>query len=91
MTELPVPRKRIIARLQRVEGQLRGIQKMVQQERDCVDILIQLAATRAAIESVGAQVLRNYTEICMQKEEGNKGENLANAVAMWMGGKSSRR
>lgn len=89
MAELPVPRPKIISRLQKMEGQIRGIQNMVAQERDCVDILIQLSAAKAALESVAVLVLRNYTSICMAKRSGPEaGADLARAVAMWVGGKS---
>lgn len=90
MTELPVPRAKVVSRLQRVEGQLRGIQKMVNDERPCVEVLVQLAAARSAIESVAVLVLKNYTHLCMAKTpaEGNAVAELAEAVALWTGAKS---
>lgn len=86
--ELPVPRSQIIDRLKKIEGQIRGIENMVGQERDCVDILVQLAATKAALHSVAARVLRNYTSICIaRKGSQDIGAELAHAVAIWIGGR----
>jgi len=86
MVELPVPRKDIIARLKKIEGQVRGIQGMVAEERECPEILIQLAAARSAIHSVAALVLRNYTAICLEKgDKVQVGADLSRAMAMWVG------
>ncbi|MEW6141873.1 MAG: metal-sensitive transcriptional regulator [Chloroflexota bacterium] len=86
MTELPVPRKDIIARLKKIEGQVRGIQGMVAEERECPDILIQLAAARSAIHSVAGLVLRNYTAICLDRGDRTQiGTDLARAMSMWVG------
>jgi DNA-binding FrmR family transcriptional regulator len=88
MTELPVPRPQIISRLKKIEGQVKGVQNMVEQERPCEDIMIQLAAIKAALESVAGQVLRNYASICACKEGTDIGAELAHAVSIWVGGKS---
>ncbi|MBI2831282.1 MAG: metal-sensitive transcriptional regulator [Chloroflexi bacterium] len=87
MAELPVPRSEINARLKKIEGQIRGIQKMVTDERDCVDIMMQLAATKSALQSVAGMVLRNYTSICLErKKSADIGTELARAVSIWVGG-----
>ena len=79
-------RKDIISRLKRIEGQMRGIQKMVGDEQDCQDVLIQLAAANAAMQAVAAQVLKNYTRICLaDKDPETIGDDLAHAVAIWLG------
>lgn len=56
----------IIKRLKRIEGQVKGIQKMVEGEKYCVDILTQIAAVRAAVNKVGVLVLENHSKKCMQ-------------------------
>lgn len=56
----------IIKRLRRVEGQIKGIQKMVTEEKFCGDILIQVSAARAALNSVGGLILENYMKDCLQ-------------------------
>ena len=62
--KLEVSREVIVKRLKRIEGQIRGLQKMVAGERECESIVTQLAAVRSAIDSVGALVLNNYMKIC---------------------------
>ena len=62
-----VSREAVLKRLRRIEGQIRGLQKMVTDERECESIVTQLAAVRSAIDSVGALVLNNYIRICAPK------------------------
>ncbi len=62
-------RDEIIQRLKRIEGQARGIQKMVDDGRDCADILTQLAAIRAAVSSLNGEVLETYLMRCMHHPE----------------------
>lgn len=52
-------------RLARVEGQVRGIAAMVQEDRYCIDILTQIAAVRSALASVSLELLRNHTKGCV--------------------------
>lgn len=59
-------RQAVIKRLRRVEGQIKGIQKMVEEDKFCGDILIQVAAARAALNSVGGLILENYMKNCLQ-------------------------
>lgn len=58
-------KKSIQTRLRRIEGQVRGIQTMVQEDRYCIDVLTQVNATRAALESVALQLLADHTEHCV--------------------------
>ena len=50
----------LIKRLNRIEGQVKGIQKMVEEERYCIDILTQISAIRSAINKVGSIILENH-------------------------------
>lgn len=65
----------ILKRLRRIEGQVKGIQKMVEKEEECGDILIQIAAVRAAINKVGGLILENYSRTCIAKASENKAED----------------
>lgn len=56
---------RLLNRLHRVEGQVRGIARMVEQDRDCVDILTQLHAVRAAVRRVETELLKAHLEHCV--------------------------
>jgi CsoR family transcriptional regulator, copper-sensing transcriptional repressor len=58
-------RKAIDRRLARVEGQVRGLRRMVEQGEYCADILTQLAATRSALEQVGAELATSHVRTCI--------------------------
>ena len=55
----------ILARLRRIEGQARGLQRMVDEGRDCREIFPQIAAMKAALNSVNAMVLECYAHGCL--------------------------
>ena len=57
--------KNVINRISRASGHLEAIKKMVEEERDCSEILIQLAAVRSAINSIGKIVLADHMEHCI--------------------------
>ncbi|QCX32777.1 metal-sensitive transcriptional regulator [Caloramator sp. E03] len=66
----------IIKRLKRIEGQVKGIQRMIEKDECCSDILIQIAAVRAAMNKVGGIILENYSKNCIRKAvESNFEEN----------------
>jgi len=75
----------LLRRLKRVEGQLRGIQKMIAEGRDCVSIVTQLAAVRSGVEGVGALVLNNCMKLCFLKgpDSTTDIDSLSKAVAIW--------
>ena len=55
----------IINRLSRIEGHVRSIKTMVEEQRDCADILVQISAVRSAVEKVGRVVLEDHLESCL--------------------------
>ena len=57
--------KDALKRLKRIEGQVVGIQKMIQERRYCMDIVNQISAVEAALHKVSALVLRNHMETCV--------------------------
>lgn len=72
-------KKDIIRRLRRVEGQIKGIQKMVEEDQSCRDILIQISAARSAVNNAGGLILENYMKNCLKSYvEGNKDEEDLN-------------
>ena len=76
----------LLKRLRRIEGQVRGLEKMIVNGRDCESLLTQLAAVRSAIESVGALMLNNYMKLCFRRDTGAEPadiDSLARAVAIW--------
>lgn len=54
-----------LARLKRIEGQIRGIHKMIEEDRYCADILAQLSAVHEALRSVGRELVRNHLRHCV--------------------------
>jgi len=58
--------KEVIDRLARIEGHVRAIKSMVEKSRPCPDVLIQLAAVRAALEQVSRVVLADHVESCLR-------------------------
>jgi len=58
-------KRTIETRLRRIEGQVRGIQQMVGEDRYCIDVLTQVNAARAALESVALLLLADHTEHCV--------------------------
>jgi len=59
--------KDIINRLARVEGHIRGIAKMVQEDKDCPAILLQIAAVQSALGKISQIVLEDHVETCVAK------------------------
>ncbi|MGX9932526.1 metal-sensing transcriptional repressor [Virgibacillus salarius] len=63
-------------RLKRIEGQVRGIQKMVEEDRYCIDILVQISAINAALKKVGFSIAERHTKHCVtdavKSGEGNE-------------------
>ena len=55
----------VAVRLKRIEGQVRGVLRMVEQDRYCVDVLTQIDAVRAALHKVEEQVLRDHVSHCV--------------------------
>jgi DNA-binding FrmR family transcriptional regulator len=55
----------LVKRLHRIEGQVRGIEKMVVDDRYCIDILTQLGAVATALENVGLQILDSHVKHCV--------------------------
>ncbi len=56
----------LIKRLNRIEGQVRGVTKMITEDRYCVDVLNQISALQSALDAVAMQLLENHTQGCMQ-------------------------
>jgi DNA-binding FrmR family transcriptional regulator len=59
------PPKAIKAKLKRIEGQIRGILGMIEEDRYCVDILTQISAVRSALHGVEKDVLENHVSTCV--------------------------
>lgn len=60
----PGIRDRNLKRLRRIEGQVRGLQRMVEEDRYCADILTQISSVQEALRSVGRELMRNHLKHC---------------------------
>lgn len=83
-------RDELLARLRRIEGQVRGVQRMVQEEQYCLDILTQLSSVGAALRAVGLGLLDGHVRHCVaesiQTGEGmGKIDEMVAAVARFTG------
>lgn len=76
-----VDRKKLINRVSRAEGQLRGIVKMMEEERECRDVVIQLAAVKASVEKIIHIIVTENLMECMIKDgEEVRKEQLEDAL-----------
>ena len=70
----------LLVRLRRSEGQLRGIQRMIEEDRDCREVLQQLSAVRAALLNVSASLARHYALQCLHGGAGVEDEELVDQL-----------
>ena len=72
---------KLLNRLRRVEGQVRGVARMVEEERYCIDVLTQLRAARAALSRVETEMLRDHLDRCIETAivSGDKAEQRRKA------------
>jgi CsoR family transcriptional regulator, copper-sensing transcriptional repressor len=78
----------LLKRLKRIEGQVRGVQGMVEDDRYCIDILTQISAAQAALDKVALGLLDEHARHCVMGAEGaeqtEKTEEMMAAVARFM-------
>ncbi len=67
MTLCAKDRKELIDRINRLEGQIWGLSKMVQNDRDCFAVLKQVAAAKGAIQAIGMTILKDHLQGCVTK------------------------
>ncbi len=73
----PEAKEKLIQRLRRVEGQIRGVESMLNEERDCQEILQQLSAIRSAVQSASRIFLQEYATAClMELDQDTPRENM---------------
>jgi CsoR family transcriptional regulator, copper-sensing transcriptional repressor len=72
---------KLLKRLTRIEGQVRGISRMIEEDRYCIDILTQLGAVDTALEAVAVKVLEDHVEHCVASALADGGRANANAKA----------
>ena len=73
-------KKGVLMRLKRIEGQIRGLQRMVEEGVPCADILTQVAAVTAATKKVGMVMVETYMEECLKRTEREGGAKRVSAL-----------
>lgn len=69
-----------LKRLRRIEGQIRGLQKMVEEDRYCADIIIQISSAQEALRSVGRALMQNHLHHCAAKAIRHGDDDQASAM-----------
>ena len=72
-----------ITRLRRLEGQVRGLQRMLEDGRDCSEVIPQYLAARAALDEIGARMLDAELERCLQGRE-LQTERISKMLRLWL-------
>ncbi|MDD8054000.1 MAG: metal-sensitive transcriptional regulator [Thermotogota bacterium] len=57
--------KPIIVRLKKIEGQVRGLQRMIETDKPCAEVLVQVSAVQSALRMVGKKIIENYASVCL--------------------------
>lgn len=76
----------LLARLRRIEGQIRGIQRMLEEDRVCEDIVTQVMAARTALDQVSIHILDHHVQRCLCGDQPPEValKSLQEALKMWM-------
>lgn len=81
-------KKNIQTRLRKIEGQIKGIEKMIENEACCKDVVIQITAVRAAVNKVGGLILENYAKNCFThtdfESNDDKIQELVSTLTMFL-------
>lgn len=79
-------KEQVLKRLKRAEGQVRGVARMVEEDKYCIDILTQISAAQAALDRVALELLREHASYCLTNDEvkagqlGDKADELVGAI-----------
>jgi DNA-binding FrmR family transcriptional regulator len=73
-------KEQLLKRLSRIEGQVRGLSKMVNEDKYCIDIITQISAARAALDKVAVELIREHARHCLSGKD-DRSDELADAVA----------
>ncbi len=80
----PTTREQLLVRLRRAEGQLRGVQRMLEEGADCREVLTQLSAVKAALDQVGLHLITDQMRTCVAAGEGDCVQQFEDAVATFL-------
>jgi len=69
-------RKSQVSRLKRIVGQLKGVERMIEDERDCSEVLTQLLASKKAIQSLSEKILEEHLVHCVENADQERGRRM---------------
>jgi DNA-binding FrmR family transcriptional regulator len=86
MTTTPAAttREQLLVRLRRAEGQLRGVQRMLEEGADCREVLTQLSAVKAALDQVGLHLITDQMRTCVAQGEGDCVQQFEDTIATFL-------
>ena len=73
-------REKVLDRVKRIGGQIAGVQRMIEADRYCVDVLNQIAAVRSALDALGVELLTDHLETCVLGSGKGSGHPTAKAM-----------
>jgi CsoR family transcriptional regulator, copper-sensing transcriptional repressor len=76
----PAGKERNLKRLRRIEGQVRGLQRMVEEDRYCADVMTQISSVHEALRGVGRELMRNHLRHCAAAAIGSGDAGSADAM-----------
>ncbi|MHB1002009.1 MAG: metal-sensitive transcriptional regulator [Armatimonadota bacterium] len=79
MTDHEKTRQDLLTRLRRIEGQVRGLQRMIEEDQDCTSVVTQLTAVRGALDKIGFIILSHRMAECLRQKT-DQGENNEDAL-----------
>ena len=83
--ELEAAKKSILNRLKRLEGQIRGLQSMIEQDKECEEVLTQVMAAKSALDQVGLHIIRHAMHECLlEDEDQSRDELIDNALNVFL-------
>lgn len=84
--EVSADTEALLARLRRIEGQIRGIHRMLAEDRVCEDIVTQLMAARSGLDQVGLLIIDQHVDRCLVSGQSSEDalRNLRQAMQMWL-------
>ncbi len=68
-TDREVEKTKILNRLRRLEGQIRGLQRMIEEDNTCVEVMTQLSSAKSALDATGDVILETYVALCLARED----------------------
>lgn len=77
--------KKILNRLKRAEGQIRGIQKMIEEEKECMDVITQLSAVRSSVDRIMGMIVAENLKSCLENptaDPAEQTEKMEQAIKM---------